>query len=361
LGKTNGIYTSYTPQNEKMKYTISIILSLIYILSLEAQVSDTLSQNVSPKNGVNQLAIKYYGIDFTKEQREEIENVEIEFIFSIDETGNPTLSEINGITNQDIIDSLKLKTEEIEDFNPQIRNGKSEPSIYFMKLTFPSYKYNQRTYGFLQGSAYNEAKLEDFEYLKESNQRFDMIIGGLANQFFGKPSEHLGFGGGMKIDLGYAGKNNLIYGLNMSFYGNKLKQEYPINSTREQFSAPPTLLVGLIFGKWFDKFNIQGELNLGVQNITEKIGENDPDWIQLKGWSPGVVVNYPIKLGKSNPMYYYGSPVLLENNLNLHFGLRYIKLSINEATGLMAEFGVSYRMVIKGVNEYKLKDEFLNK
>jgi len=60
-------------------------------------------------------------------------------------------------------------------------------------------------------------------------------------------------------------------------------------------------------------------------------------------------------------MYYYGSPVLLENNLNLHFGLRYIKLSINEATGLMAEFGVSYRMVIKGVNEYKLKDEFLNK
>jgi hypothetical protein len=223
----------YITQNEKMKYTLSIIFTLIAILSLEAQVSDTLNQNASPKNGINQLTIKYYGIDFTKEQRKEIENIEIEFIFSIDETGNPTLSKINGVTNQDIIDSLKQKTDKIENFNPQIRNGIPEPSIYFMKLTFPSYKYNQLTYGLLQGSAYNEAKLEDFEYLKESEQRFDMIIGGLANQFFGRPSEHLGFGGGMKIDLGYAGKNNLIYGLNMSFYGNNLKQEYPINSTRE--------------------------------------------------------------------------------------------------------------------------------
>lgn len=344
-----------------MKYTLSIIFILIAILSLEAQVSDTLNQNASPKNGINQLAIKYYGIDFTKEQREEIENVEIELIFSIDETGNPTLSEINGVTNQDIIDSLKLTTDKLEDFNPQIRNGLPMSSIYFMKLIFPSYKYDQLKYGLLQGSAYNEAKLEDFEYLKESDQRFDINIGGLANQFFGKPSEHLGFGGGMKIDMGYAGKDNLIYGLNISFYGNRLKREYPINSTRKQLSAPPTLLIGLMFGKWFNRFNIQGELNLCVQNITEKIGYNDPDWIQLKGWSPGVVINYPIKIGKSNPMYYYGAPVLLENNLNLHFGLRYIKLSIDEATGIMAELGVSYRMAVKGVNEYKLKDEFLNK
>ena len=59
-------------------------------------------------------------------------------------------------------------------------------------------------------------------------------------------------------------------------------------------------------------------------------------------------------------MYYYGSPVLLENNLNFHFGLRYIKLSIKDATGLMAELGVSYRMAIKAVNKHKLKDEFLN-
>ncbi len=344
-----------------MKYTISIILSLFCLLNINAQVIDSLNQDVSPKYGINQLALKYYGIDFTKEQRKEINNVEIEFIYLIDENGNPILSEINGVTNQDIIDSLKNKTKEVDKFKPQIRSGKAESSIYFMKLTFPSYKFNQRKYGLLQGSAYNEAKLEDFDYLNISGQRFDMTIGGLANQFIGKPSQYLGFGGGMKIDLIYAGKNNIIYGLNMSFYGNKLKMKYPINSTREQFEAPPTLLIGLIFGKWFDKFNIQCEVNLGVQNITEKIGEYDSDWIQLNGWSPGLIVNYPIKLGKPNPMYYYGAPSLLENNLNLHFGLRYLKFSLKEATGLMVELGISYRMAIKGIKEYKLKDEFINK
>ncbi|MFT6338848.1 MAG: hypothetical protein ACJATI_005629 [Halioglobus sp.] len=344
-----------------MKTVISVLLIMISLLEVNAQVVDSLNQQVSPNGGVNQLAIKYYGIDFTKEQRKIIENIEIEFIYSIDKLGHPTLSEVNGVSNSEIIDSLKSKTLEIGQFNPQITNGVPEASIYFMKLTFPTYKFTQQTFGLLQGSAYNEAKLDDFEYIKESGQRFDMTIGGMVNQFIGNPSKHLSLGGGMKIDMGYAGSNNLIYGLNMSFYANKLKAKYPINSSREQFNAPPTLLVGLIFGKWFDKFNVQGELNIGIQNITEKIGENDPDWIQLKGWSPGLVLNYPIKLGKSNPIYYYGAPTLLENNLNIHVGLRYLKLSLKEATGMMLEFGLSYRMALKGVKEYKLNKEFLNK
>lgn len=344
-----------------MKKEALILFIILSCLGLNAQITDSLNQDASPKKGVNQLAIKYYGIDFTKEQRKIIENIEIEFIYSIDEFGKPTLSEINGVNDSEIIDSLRNKTAEIEQFNTQIKNGKPESSIYFMKLTFPSYKFNQRTYGLLQGAAYNEAKLNDFESIKVSGQRFDMTIGGLANQFIGIPAKHLSFGGGMKIDLGYAGKNNLIYGLNMSFYGNKLKKDYPLTTTPEQLNAPPTLLVGLIFGKWFDKFNIQGELNIAVQNITEKLGDTDPDWVQLSGWSPGIVINYPIRLGKSNPIYYYGAPSLLENNVNFHVGFRYMKLSIKEATGLMAEIGVSYRMAIKGVSEYKLKEEFLNK
>ncbi|MBK8444928.1 MAG: hypothetical protein IPL35_16635 [Sphingobacteriales bacterium] len=182
-----------------------------------------------------------------------------------------------------------------------------------------------------------------------------MTAGGLMNQFIGNPSKHLALGGGMKIDIAYSGKNKLIYGINMNFYINKLKEKYPLNTTRQQFDAPPTLLVGLIFGKWFDKFNIQGELGPIIQNVTENLGEYDKDWVQLKGWTSGVVINYPIKLGKSKPQYYYGSPTLLEHNLNLHFGLRYIKLSLKEATGAMVELGLSYRITSKKVKEYKLK------
>jgi len=339
-----------------MKTTITTILLLLLCFGIKAQVLDSLNQDVSPIGGINELAIKYYGIEFTKEQRKEIEGVEIEFIYSVDEYGEPTLSEVNGVSNPAIIDSLQNKTLEIGHFNPRIRNGVAVHSIYFLKLTYPTYQFNSRTHGYLQGAAYNEAKLEDFEYINESGQRFDMTIGGVANQFIGNPARHLAFGGGMKIDLGFAGKNNFIYGLNMSFYGNKLKHPFPNVSTREQNEAPPTLLIGLIFGKWFNHFNIQGELNIGVQNIMERLGDNDPDWTQFKGWSPGIVVNYPIKLGKSSTMYYYGAPTLIENNLNIHFGFRYIKLSIEEATGFMAELGLSYRLAVKGLNEYKLKD-----
>jgi hypothetical protein len=339
-----------------MKKYFKILIILLISPTLQAQIQNTLNQEVSPKGGVQSLAIKYYGIDFSKEQRAFLKDKEIEFVFLVDEEGVPILSEINGITVVAIIDSLKNKTKEIDNFNPRIRNGIAEKSIYFMNLVFPTYKMTKKQYGMLLGATYNEANLEDFEYINKSGTRFDMLIGGVINQFIGNPSNHLGLGGGMNIDISYTDKKSFLYGLNMNIYGNKLKSPYPINTIREQFSAPPTLLVGAIFGKWFGKFNIQGEIDIAVQNLTEKVGNNDPDWVQLKGWSSGIIFNYPIKFGKENTMYYYGSPNLFSNNLNLHLGLRYLSLSIKEASGIMAEIGVSYRMTLSGVKDYKLKD-----
>lgn len=340
-----------------MKCGILFILFLTTCFNLSGQVTDSLNQEVAPKGGLQELAVRYFGIDFTKEQREQIEGVEIEMVFLIDENGKPTLSEVNGTTDQAIKDSLRLKTAQIDPFYPRIRNGIAEPTIYFLKLTFPSHQDTEYVYFRQQVSVFNAAEIKDFEYIKESGSRFDMTLGGVVNKFFGSPSNHLGIGGGMKIDIGYAGKNNLNYGMNMSFYGNKLTREYPLSTTREQFNAPPTLLLGLVFGKWFDRISIQGELNFAVQNVTENKGRNDPEWVQLRGWSPGLVIHYPVKLGSSNTAYFYGSPTLLENNLNFHFGFRYIKLSLTEATGFMAEFGVSYRLTIRGVNEYKLRED----
>lgn len=330
-----------------------ITLLLLISFNLQAQ---PLHQDVSPKGGLNTLAVKYYGIDFTKAQRELLKEKEIEFIFQIDENGNPTLSEINGINDPDIIDSLKNKTNEIGIFNPQITNGVAQPSIYFMQLVFPTYKMTPRKLGVIQGAAYKEAKLEDFEYIKEANRTFEMLIGGMGSQFMGN---NLGFGGGMKTEFLFSTKTNYLFGLNTSFYGNKLKTDYSINTTRKQNSSPTTMLVGFIFGKWFNKINIQSEFNLAIQNITPRENINDPDWVQFKGWSPGVIVNYPMRIGKKIPMYYYGSPSILENNINFHLGLRYLFLSIPEANGAMIEVGLSYRMTMKRIKEFKLKDEFL--
>ncbi len=66
----------------------------------------------------------------------------------------------------------------------------------------------------------------------------------------------------------------------MSFYGNKLKKENPLPVNREQFPAPPTMLLGVTFGKWYHNMNVQLEVNMAVQNITEKQGEDDPQWVQ---------------------------------------------------------------------------------
>lgn len=338
-----------------LKYILFVVMILISFISIHAQ--DTLNQPASPKGGVNQLAIHYYGIEFTKLQREQLKDKEIEFIFTIDVSGKSMLAEVNGITDPDIIDSLIRRTEYVEHFNPQIRNGIAEEAIYFMQLRFPSYRMTAFQYGMV----FSEAKLEDFEFIEKSGVRFDMLFGGLANQFIGTPSEYLSTGGGMKVDISVTDKRQLIYGFNMSFYGNRLKKDYPINSLRVQNSGPPTLLVGLIFGKWFDKFSLQGELNFAIQNVTPRIDENDRDWVQLRGWSPGLIINYPIKLGRESPLYYYGSPALISHRLNVHFGLRYVCLSLREASGIMTELGLSYRMGMEGIKSYKLKDEFLNR
>ncbi len=338
-----------------MKNITFLIFIICTAINLNAQTLDTINQDAAPKYGLNKLAIKYFGIEFSKEQRNRIKDIEIELIFEIDNVGTPILSEVNGISDQDIIDSLKHKTTHLENFHPMIRDGVPMFSIYFMQLTFPSYQLTNRRLGILQGQSYNEANLEDFEYIHKSGQSIDVAFSGLVNQFIGSPASHLRFGGGFSTLVSYTAKNYIIYGLNMKILGNKLKNEYPINSLREQFSVPPTLLVGLTFGKKLKEIEIQGELDIAVHNITPKLNESDNDWVQLNGWSPGVIIKYPIRLGKETPIYYYGAPSLLSHNLDLHLGLRYLSYPLPQASGFMFELGIGYKMSQAGVKEYKLK------
>lgn len=344
-----------------MNFKYVFCISLVFKSVLYLQSQDSLNQPASPKGGVNQLAIHYYGIEFTKLQREQLKDKEIEFIFKIDAFGKPTLEEVNGIADPDIIDSLNNRTDYVEHFNPQIRNGIAEESIYFMQLIFPSFSMTEFHSGMLHRIEYKEAKLDDFEYIEGRGLRLDILIGGLLNQFAGSPAEHLATGGGLKMEFNLIDKRDLIYGLNMSMYGNRLKKKYPVNTPRIQLRAPPTLLIGLIFGKEFKKFSVQGELNIAVQNLTARIDQNDQDWVQLKGWSPGLIVNYPIPIVQNKPVYYYGSPTLISHSLNVHFGLRYLSLDLKEASGIMAELGFSYKMGIEGVKNYKLKDDFFKR
>lgn len=339
------------------KIYVALVLMLLELCA-SAQTADPLNQNVSPKGGVEALVLEYYRIDFTKAQRERLRNVQLEFIFQVDAQGTPSLAEVNGTNDRDILDSLRGRTPMLPEFNPRIVNGTPQPALYAVQLVFPAYRLTPGRLGQLQAHSYQRARLEDFEYIEKSAQRFDMLIGGVANQFVGNPARHLGLGGGMKVDVAYTADNRLLYGLNMSIYGNRLKQEYPLAINREQLPAPVTLLVGAVFGKWFHRFNAQLELSLAYQNVTENQGPGDTEWVQLNGWSPGLVVNYPLQLGRDRPHYAYGTATILAHHVNLHLGVRPVFLSLREATGGMVEVGLSYRMSYHMVDRYKLKESF---
>jgi len=76
----------HTPsQNKEMKKNLTIIALLFINWTIQAQITDTLNEQASPKGGVNKLAVKFFGIDFSKEQRLILEDKEIEFIFEIPE------------------------------------------------------------------------------------------------------------------------------------------------------------------------------------------------------------------------------------------------------------------------------------
>ncbi len=340
-----------------MKLRLLTFLTLITMSSIHAQIEDDNNRNAAPAGGINQFSAHYLAIEFTKAQREQLEGKEIELHFLIAEDGKAVLTETNGVTDPAIIDSLTSRTLSLDPFLPQIRDGEPVESLYFLRMSYPSYNSTNQYQGLTYFPLFRKSKYDDFEYIIESGRRIDVLFSAVANNFLGSASEYLSTGAGVKIDVNYNGANKIIYGFNTSIYSNRRKLLLPIESNREQFSNIPTLVTGLVIGRWFDRFSLQAELNLMVQNITDRIDNNDRDWIQLNGWSPGLVINYPIQIGKLDPEYYYLSPSLIQHNLNLHFGLRYLDSSLSELSSLMMEIGVGYRLSVKGVDDFQLKNE----
>ena len=307
------------------------------------------------RGGIQQLAVHYLGIDFAKEQRELLAQTEVELIFIIDEGGKPTLSEVNGIADSAILDSLTQRTASLPYFNPKVRSSKPESSIYFLLLEYPSYERLSLETTMPMTFMWQELKLSDFESIEKTTSRMDIVIGALTNTFVGDIGEHVGFGGGMKIDMTYTDNSHRVYGLIMDIYGNRLKQPFDLTTDREQFGYPPTLVIGGTFGKWYNRYLIQAEVGYTIQNLTERRGSNDDDWVQLRGWSPGITIHRPLQLGSDRFGNYYGSPSVWNHNLSISAGLRYIDLNHPNANGLMVELGLSYRLAYFGVKSYTLK------
>lgn len=340
----------------------SIIIACFFVSAAVRGYSQGNQSQTGPEpiGGINKLILEYYRIDFSKEQRNALQDKEIEFIYSIDQNGVATLEEIKGLADKAILDSLQQVTGRLPRFKPGTVDGQNTSSLYLVKFEFPRYRTVPNNPAYQEATRYQEADYEDFEYIHKSGSRIDAVLGGAANVFLGNPGKYLGPGGGMRVEVMMTGKKGVGAGMVMSFYGNKLKQRYPITSGRDQNTAPPTMLLGLgvnkiLVQKERKEFNLQVEFNYAIQNIVPPIGDSGEGMVQLKGFSPGLVGNYLIQIGKNKTSYYYGSPTILNHYINLHAAIRPVFFNLKQATGFMTDIGLSWRLGTHLVDAYTLK------
>ncbi|MFK7934219.1 MAG: hypothetical protein AB8G22_11970 [Saprospiraceae bacterium] len=346
-----------------MKTYLLLFLSFLLSTCSFCQVSDTLNQDAEPIGGINELALHYYSIDFTKEQRKLLKDTPLEFIFLIDEFGTATLREVNGTNNAIILDSLLQRSEELPPFQPSIQSGVTVPGIYFMQLTFPTYRMSEQQLRspYLWGSPV--ARLDEFEYIEFSKSRFDLIVGIPTSQIFGNINEYVNLGFGLETKFAYANENGWGGGLNLSMSFHPIEIDFPINSNREQLEQLPVLFLGGYATKWIhpkgnsqQPFSLQFELNYVQQNVTTRIDGLDPPFVNFKGFAPGVAFHYPLPLFRGKRTYAYQALSTTNGFLNIHAAVRQLFMSNKAANGTMLEVGLGFRMTNRKVVDYKLKE-----
>jgi hypothetical protein len=335
-------------------FTLTFILASI---TANAQEKDSLNYGPTPKGGISALALHYFKIDFTRTQRLLLNANKIELVYSVDQYGKAALEKVNYLSDPIIIDSLVKATEKVPLFQPQVVNGKPTSSIYFLSLRFPRYDAVQENISYKKVA---RPRLSDFESI-ELGGGLDMLMGGMVNTFTGSAHDYLGTGGGMKVDMIFMGQKKFGAGMDMSFYGNPLKKDYPINSNRQQLTAPPTLFIGLacqwiISKKEKEHITFQLEANYVQQNLNTRIDANDNNWDRFSGFSPGILVHYMVKVGRDHLSSYYWDPVVVNHWLNFHAGIRPLLYNSALANGVMIEAGVSYRMKTTFIKSYLLKE-----
>lgn len=305
----------------------------------------------------SRLSAHYVAIDFTEGQRDIIGDRSIEVILLLQASGRAEFFDANNAAEPWLLDSLRAATARLPLFAPSdsIPFDGFDEYIYTLRFSYPTYR--QVANPFYPGPGiYRTRRLEDFEYYEPSRERLDVLIGAVANQFIGAPARHLAFGGGMAMNVTYGDEQGRAYGLFMNVYGNKLRTPYDITTTRELNAAPPTLAVGLQYGRYREQWSVMGELGFVQQNVSVPLNDDDNDWDHFQGASLGVLLGRDFPLGPGRADNMYGSPVLTRGNLSARLGLRYHFYGHREARGLMAEIGLAYRLATFLVERYKLKD-----
>lgn len=336
---------------------IRTVLFIVFLIagSVQAQ-TDTTSTVAEPSGGIERLAWVFYTIEFTSEQRQSLAGRPLEFFFYVDHTGEAKLESTNGTDDQAIIDSLMTAGQVLPPFTPATKGGMAVPSLYMMKLTFPSYQPSSSSFYTTTVHPYiGKYRLSDFDTLAVDHPSIHILFGGFANGFTGPAGNFLGPGGGFKVEMVFFDSNLMYYGMNMAFSGNERKRDYRISDEREQEGFPPTLFLGITAGKKLRDFLIQVDADLALQNIITIDSNSEREPVQFWGFSPALVINYPIGIGSRVVVNHFGS-VRFDHYLNVHTGYRHLFMDNSQAKGGMWELGLSWRFANSPVRHYRFRE-----
>jgi len=318
--------------------------------------TDTTYTPPEPIGGIERLALVFYTIEFTPDQRQLLIDRPLEFFFYVSDEGQARLESTNGIRNPAIIDSLMSAGQDLPPFTPATRGGVPAQSLYMMELTFPNYVMSTNFFSvpYINQNV-GKYRLSEFDTLSTDRPNLQFVFGGFVNGFTGTAGDFLSTGGGFKLDMIFFNSNLMYFGLNMTFSGNQRRRDYRIDDDRSQGESQPTLFLGGTAGKKLGDFLIQLDADMVVQNVVVVEPNTDEEPVQFWGFSPGLVVNYPIGIGSKVQVNHYNSQQF-NHYLNLHAGYRQLFMGVAQANGGMWELGLSWRFGSSNVLHFKLRE-----
>jgi len=232
--------------------------------------------------GQTALAVKILGIEFTQEQRDSLDGKSIELIYLVDIMGVGKLSEINGVSDKAIQDSIFKINAPFILFESAIDGGIPTETIYFLKIFFPKYYREANQTVMIDRFSFNMLRMEHFDSLTLSEHSSGGLFGGMMNQFIRATSDYLGFGGGMKINFFYKTKN-ILAGFNMNVYGTKRKLFFPIITTLPQGKYPSMIIIGPTLGYHRSRWSIAMEVDYCRMNLVFNSDANTKDGYSTDG------------------------------------------------------------------------------
>lgn len=322
--------------------------------------TDTTSSGAEPIGGINRLALVYYSIEFTKEQRKLLENVPVEMIFSVSKEGVAKLEHVNGIQNRSLIDSLYAQTPKVPGFKPEIHDGMPRESLYFMKFRYPTYKMNTQEIPIRSPFYQKKINKDEFLELDETGRGFDFTVLGIFTNHFGKPDKYFKPGGGVQIGCEYVSKIGLYYGFGFDMYGNPADQHIAREDTMPYLRSPFSVTTGIYVGFRFDRLYIQSEAYYSTIAISRSDTETAIGGTSYEGFSPGLFANYiiPFRKNRERVTIHVGQPYINRASLNIRGGFRGFFMDSSEVSGIMLELGVGIRFGSYFVKKYHLKDSY---